>query len=253
MEIKGSTVIVTGGASGLGEATALHLGAQGARVAVFDIQLDRAEAVARKVGGIAVHCNVTDPQSAEQAIAQVKEAFGTPRLLVNCAGGGAAKRVVGKDGPMSLDDFAKVINLNLIGSFNMTRLAAAEMLASEPDDQGERGLILYTTSVAAYEGQIGQAAYTAAKGGLAALVIQHAREFAQFGVRTMGIAPGIFETPLLQTASPEVQRALAEATPFPRRLGRPSEFAELVEHIAQNRYLNGEVIRLDGAVRLAPR
>ncbi|GAB1616968.1 SDR family NAD(P)-dependent oxidoreductase [Pseudomonas sp. NGC7] len=253
MKIEGSTVIVTGGASGLGEATALHLGAQGARVAVLDIQRERAEAVARQIDGIAVYCDVTDPLGAASAIAQVKEVLGVPQLLVNCAGGGGAKRVVGKQGPMPLEEFSKVLNLNLVGSFNMTRLVAAEMIATEPDPQGERGVIMFTTSVAAYEGQIGQAAYAAAKGGLSALVIQLAREFAQFGVRAMGIAPGIFETPLLQNASPEAQQALADSIPFPRRLGHPSEFAELVQHIAINRYLNGEVIRLDGAVRLAPR
>lgn len=253
MEINGTAVLVTGGASGLGEATALHLASLGARVAVLDIQLDRAEEVAKKIGGIAIRCDVTDPESATIAIAQASAAHGVARLLVNCAGGGAAKRVVGKDGPMHLEDFTKVINLNLIGSFNMTRLAAAEMVAAEPDNHGERGLILFTTSIAAYEGQIGQAAYTASKGGLAALVIQLAREFAQFGVRAMGIAPGIFETPLLQNATPEVQRALGESIPFPRRLGQPSEFAELVGHIAKNTYLNGDVIRIDGAARLAAR
>lgn len=253
MNMSGTAVLVTGGASGLGEATAIKLSAMGARVAVLDIQQQRAEAVAEKIGGIAIHCDVTSPESASAAIAQARKAHGVARLLVNCAGGGAARRVVGKDGPMPLEDFVKVLNLNLVGSFNMTRLAAAEMIAAEPDARGERGLILLTTSVAAFEGQIGQAAYTAAKGGLAALTIQLAREFAQFGVRAMGVAPGIFETPLLNNASPEVQRALGESIPFPRRLGQPQEFAELVGHIATNPYLNGEVIRIDGAVRLAPR
>lgn len=253
MDINGQAVLVTGGASGLGEATVHHLASLGARVAVLDIQEERAKEVAARVSGIAVRCDVTDPASAQEAIARAREAHGVARVLVNCAGGGGAKRVVGKDGPMPLEDFVKVLNLNLVGSFNMTRLAAADMIGAEPKESGERGLILFTTSVAAYEGQIGQAAYTASKGGLASLTIQLAREFAQFGVRAMAIAPGIFETPLLNTASPEVQRALGDSIPFPRRLGRPEEFAELVGHVIANRYLNGEVIRIDGAVRLAPR
>jgi NAD(P)-dependent dehydrogenase (short-subunit alcohol dehydrogenase family) len=252
MELNGTSVLVTGGASGLGEATAEHLAALGARVAVLDIQFDRAQALARRIGGLALRCDVTDAQSAAETIAAARQAHGVARLLVNCAGGGAARRVVGKDGPMPLDDFVRVVNLNLVGSFNMTRLAAADMMAADPVD-GERGLILFTTSVAAFEGQVGQAAYTASKGGLASLTIQLAREFAPHGVRVMAIAPGIFETPLLATASPEVQRSLAEAIPFPKRLGQPSEFAGLVAHLAGNRYLNGEVIRIDGAVRLAPR
>lgn len=252
MELKNTAVLVTGGASGLGEATAVHLAAQGAKVAVLDIQDEKAAAVAQRIGGIALHCDVTDPASAEAAIAKAREAHGVARILVNCAGGAVGKRVVGKNGPMPLEDFTKVINLNLFGSFNMTRLAAAEMIAADPLGE-ERGLILFTTSVAAYEGQIGQASYSAAKGALASLTIQLAREFSQFGVRVMAIAPGIFLTPLLYTASPEVQESLASSIPFPQRLGKPEEFADLVGHIAANRYLNGEVIRLDGAVRLAPR
>lgn len=252
MKLHGTPVLVTGGASGLGEATAIRLSQLGARVAVLDIQLEKARAVAEKIGGIAIACDVTDPVSAGNAIAQAREVHGKARMLVNCAGGGSARRVVGKDGPMPLEDFLKVLHLNLVGSFNMTRLAAADMFTLDPVD-GERGLVLFTTSVAAFEGQIGQSAYAASKGGLVALTIQLAREFAQFGVRVMSVAPGIFETPLLNNASPEVQRALGEAIPFPRRLGQPEEFAGLVEHIATNPYLNGEVIRIDGAVRLAPR
>ncbi|MBB3273894.1 NAD(P)-dependent dehydrogenase (short-subunit alcohol dehydrogenase family) [Pseudomonas sp. OG7] len=253
MDLKNTAVLVTGGASGLGEATARHLASKGARVAILDIQLERAELLASEIGGIAVRCDVTDPASATEAIAQAREAHGVARLLVNCAGGGAARRVVGKNGPMALEDFTKVINLNLVGTFNIIRLAAADMIAAEPDAQGERGVILITTSVAAFEGQIGQAAYTAAKGGLASLTIQLAREFAQFGVRAMAVAPGIFETPLMDNASPELRNALSDAIPFPSRLGDPKEFAELIAHIAENRYLNGDVIRLDGAVRLTPR
>ncbi|HSI60994.1 MAG TPA: SDR family NAD(P)-dependent oxidoreductase, partial [Ideonella sp.] len=236
----------------LGEATAVLLASLGARVAVLDIQPERARAVAGRIGGLALACDVTDPESAVAALAAAREAHGPVRVLVNCAGGGAARRVVGKEGPMPLHEFTRVLELNLVGSFNMARLAAAEMMAAEPLD-GERGLVLFTTSVAAFEGQVGQAAYTAAKGGLVALTIQMAREFAPMGVRVMAIAPGIFETPLLSQASPELQRALAESIPFPKRLGQPGEFAELVAHIVHNRYLNGEVIRLDGAVRLPPR
>lgn len=253
MQLQDTAAVVTGAASGLGAATARALAAAGARVALFDVQTEKAEALAREIGGLAVHCDVTDPASAEQAIATARAAHGPARVLVNCAGGGGARRVVGRDGPMPLEAFQKIVQLNLVGAFNITRLAAADMLATEPVDDGERGLVLFTTSVAAYEGQIGQSAYTASKGGLAALTIQLAREFASAGVRVMAVAPGIFQTPLLDTASPEVQRSLAESIPFPRRLGQADEFAGLVLHIVRNRYLNGEVIRLDGAVRLAPR
>jgi len=252
MELNNTPVLITGGASGLGEATAVHLASKGAKVAILDIQMERAQEVAKRIGGLAVHCDVTSADSAEKAIAQAREAHGVARILVNCAGGAVGKRVVGKNGPMPLEEFTKVINLNLIGSFNMTRLAVADMIGADPLGE-ERGLVLFTSSVAAYEGQIGQASYSAAKGGLASMTIQMAREFAQFGVRVMGIAPGIFLTPLLYTASPEVQESLASAIPFPQRLGKPEEFADLVGHIAANPYLNGEVIRLDGAVRLAPR
>lgn len=252
MNLHQTPVLVTGGASGLGEATAVRLANQGAKVAVLDIQMDKAREVAERIGGIAIQCDVTSPESAEQAIAQAREAHGVARILVNCAGGAKGRRVVGKDGPMPLEAFTSVVNLNLFGSFNMSRLVAAEMIAAEALGE-ERGLILFTSSVAAYEGQIGQAAYTAAKGALAALTIQMAREFAQFGVRVMSVAPGIFLTPLLYTATPEVQASLASSIPFPNRLGQPEEFAALIEHIAVNPYLNGEVIRLDGATRLAPR
>lgn len=252
MDLNGTPVLVTGGAQGLGEACALELAARGARVTVLDIQLERAQAVADRIGGLALRCNVTDPADAAAAIAAAREHHGGARLLVNCAGGGAARRVVGKDGPMPMEDFVRVVNLNLFGAFNMTRLAVADMMGAEPID-GERGLVLFTTSVAAFEGQVGQAAYTASKGALAALAIQLAREFAPQGVRVMAVAPGIFHTPLLDTLPPQAQRSLADSIPFPRRLGRPEEFAQLVAEIARNAYLNGEVIRIDGAVRLAPR
>ncbi|WJJ92921.1 SDR family NAD(P)-dependent oxidoreductase [Neopusillimonas aromaticivorans] len=244
--------MITGGASGLGEATAERLARQGAKVAILDVQTERAQTVAERIGGIAVHCDVTSAESAQEAIAIAREKHGVARVLVNCAGAGSGKRVVGKSGPMPLEDFTKIINLNLVGTFNMTRLAAADMIASDPIGE-ERGVILFTSSVAAFEGQIGQAAYAASKGGVASMTIQLAREFAQFGVRVMTIAPGIFLTPLLYTASPEVQESLANGIPFPRRLGQPDEFADLVSHIVGNRYLNGEIIRIDGATRMAPR
>lgn len=253
MDLSNLPVLVTGAASGLGEATALQLAAHGARVAVLDIALERAQAVAERIGGLALRCDVTDAASAEAAIAAARAAHGPARLLVNCAGGGAPGRVVGKHGPMPLEDFVHVLHLNLVGAFNLTRLAAADMMACEPLPGSERGLVVFTTSIAAYEGQVGQAAYTAAKGGLAALTIQLAREFAPRGVRVMAIAPGLFETPLFASAGDELKQSLAEAVPFPSRLGEPAEFAALVEHIAGNRYLNGEVIRLDGALRLGPR
>lgn len=252
MDLKDTPVLITGGASGLGEATAERLAAQGARVAILDVQTERAQTVAARIGGIAVHCDVTSAESAQEAIAIAREKHGVARVLVNCAGAGSGKRVVGKSGPMPLEDFTKIINLNLVGTFNMTRLAAADMIASDPIGE-ERGVILFTSSVAAFEGQIGQAAYAASKGGVASMTIQLAREFAQFGVRVMTIAPGIFLTPLLYTASPEVQESLANGIPFPRRLGQPDEFADLASHIIGNRYLNGEVIRIDGATRMAPR
>ncbi|NLZ11274.1 MAG: SDR family NAD(P)-dependent oxidoreductase [Alcaligenaceae bacterium] len=252
MDLKDTPVLITGGASGLGEATAERLARQGAKVAILDVQTERAQTVAERIGGIAVHCDVTSAESAQEAIAIAREKHGVARVLVNCAGAGSGKRVVGKSGPMPLEDFTKIINLNLVGTFNMTRLAAADMIASDPIGE-ERGVILFTSSVAAFEGQIGQAAYAASKGGVASMTIQLAREFAQFGVRVMTIAPGIFLTPLLYTASPEVQESLANGIPFPRRLGQPDEFADLVSHIVGNRYLNGEIIRIDGATRMAPR
>jgi NAD(P)-dependent dehydrogenase (short-subunit alcohol dehydrogenase family) len=196
---------------------------------------------------------VTDPVQAEAAIAAARERHGAARILVNCAGVGVAGRILGRDGPMALDAFRRVIEINLVGSFNMLRLAAADMAKLDPDPDGQRGVIVSTSSVAAYDGQLGQAAYASSKGGIAALTLPAARELAQYGIRVMAIAPGLFETPLLATLPPEVQASLAASIPFPKRLGRPSEFAELVLHCLQNRSLNGEVIRLDGALRLAPR
>lgn len=253
MQLVDIPVLVTGGASGLGAAAARRLAQAGARVAVLDIQLDAAQSLAQAIGGLAVHCDVTRTESLEAALLHAEAAHGPARLLVNCAGGGAPARIVGKDGPMPMEAFRRILELNLIGAFNATRLAAAKMMTLDPLADGERGAIVFTTSAAAYEAQVGQAAYAAAKGGLTSLTLQMAREFAPFGIRAMAIAPGIFDTPLLQTASEAVRASLAAAIPFPSRLGQPDEFAEQVVNIARCAYLNGETIRLDGAIRLAPR
>jgi NAD(P)-dependent dehydrogenase (short-subunit alcohol dehydrogenase family) len=253
MDIKGHAAVVTGGASGLGAATAQELARAGAKVACLDINLDGARAVADKIGGIAVHCDVTSSEQAEAALAQAREKHGVARILMNCAGVAPARRIVGRDGPMPLAEFERAIQINLVGTFNMMRLVAADMQSLSPLADGERGVIISTASVAAFEGQIGQAAYAASKGGVAALILPAAREFAQFGIRANGIAPGIFHTPMLLGLPEEAQKSLAAAVPFPKLLGRPEQFAALVRHIIENTYINGEVIRLDGALRMAPR
>ena len=250
MQLNKIPAIVTGGASGLGAATAKALAAAGAKVAVLDMNFSLAQKVAEEIGGIAIACNVADEVSAKNAIKEQKEKYGVARVLVNCAGIGTSGRIVGKNGPMSLDDFSKVINVNLIGSFNMMRLAAAEMITTEPLADGERGVIISTASVAAYEGQIGQAAYAASKGGIVSLTLPAAREFAQFGIRVNTIAPGLFLTPLLEGLSDEAKQSLSLAIPFPKRLGAAHEYAKLVSHIVDNNYINGEVIRIDGALRM---
>jgi NAD(P)-dependent dehydrogenase (short-subunit alcohol dehydrogenase family) len=253
MQLKDQAAIVTGGASGLGAATARKLASQGAKVAVCDINARLAETVAAETGGVAVACDVTDAASAEAAIAAAARAHGPARVLVNCAGIGVAKRVIGRDGPMSLAEFDRVIKVNLIGSFNMLRLAAAEMSRLEPLSSGERGVVISTASIAAYDGQIGQAAYSASKGGIVAMTLPIARELAQFGIRVLAIAPGLFLTPLLANLPQEAQDSLAAAIPFPRRFGNADEFASLVLHMIDNPYLNGEVVRLDASLRMAPR
>ena len=253
MKLNGQAALVTGGASGLGAETARHLARAGTKVAVLDVNLDLAQAVADEIGGLAVACDVSSAPSAEAAVLQARQAHGPARVLVNCAGIGTAQRIVGREGPMALDAFARVVQINLIGSFNLMRLAAAAMSKLEPMDENERGVIISTASVAAFEGQIGQAAYAASKGGIASLTLPAAREFAQFGIRVCAIAPGLFATPLLNNLPADVQKALGDSTPFPKRLGQPSEFAMLVQHIIENPFLNGEVIRLDGALRLPPR
>jgi NAD(P)-dependent dehydrogenase (short-subunit alcohol dehydrogenase family) len=252
MQLKDQAAIVTGGASGLGAATARRLAAQGARVAVCDLNANLAEAVAAEIGGVAVICDVSDAASAEAAIVKASKAHGPARVLVNCAGIGVAKRVIGRDGPMGLGEFNKVIQVNLIGSFNMLRLATAEMSRLEPLATGERGVVISTASVAAYDGQIGQSAYSASKGGIVAM-LPIARELAQFGIRVLTIAPGLFLTPLLANLPQEAQDSLAASIPFPRRLGQADEFASLALHMIDNPYLNGEVVRLDAALRMAPR
>jgi len=253
MDIKGQAAIVTGGASGLGAATARTLAAGGAKVAIVDVNAKAAAEVAIDVNGLAIACDVADSAAAEAAIKKAAADHGPARILVNCAGVGPAKRIVGRDGPMPLEDFERVIRINLIGTFNMMRLAAAAMQPLAPMADGERGVIVSTASVAAFEGQIGQAAYSSSKGGIAALTLPAAREFAQFGIRVLAIAPGIFGTPMLRALPQEAQDSLGAAVPFPKRLGSPREFAALVMHCIHNSYLNGEVIRLDGALRLAPR
>ena len=253
MDVKNQAAIVTGGGSGLGAATARALAAAGAKVAVLDINDKAANEVAAAIKGVAVQCDVSDSASGVAAVKQAADAHGPARVLVNCAGIGPAKRIVGKDGPMPLDDYERVIRVNLIGTFNMMRLAAARMQALSPTAEGERGVIISTASIAAFEGQIGQSAYTSSKGGVAALTLPAAREFAQFGVRVLAIAPGIFGTPMLKALPQETQDSLGASVPFPKRLGEPSEFAALALHIVSNGYLNGEVIRLDGSLRMAPR
>ena len=253
MEIKGHAAVVTGGASGLGAATAEELARAGAKVACLDVNLDGARAVAERIGGCAVRCDVTDGEQAAAALAQARDQHGAARILINCAGVGPAKRIVGRDGPMPLADFERVIAINLIGTFNMMRLAAADMQNLSPLVDEERGVIISAASVAAFEGQIGQAAYSASKGGVAALTMPAAREFAQFGIRVNAIAPGIFHTPMLMALPEEAKKSLAAAVPFPKLLGRPDQFASLARHIIENTYINGEVIRLDGALRMAPR
>jgi NAD(P)-dependent dehydrogenase (short-subunit alcohol dehydrogenase family) len=253
MDPNGHAALVTGGGSGLGRATAERLAALGAKVAILDVNGGAARSVASAIGALGVACDVTSADGLAAGIAQARSRHGAARILINCAGIGPARRIVGRDGPQPLDEFAKVIGVNLIGTFNAMRLAAADMQALAPLESAERGVIVSTASVAAFEGQIGQAAYAASKGGVVSLTLPAAREFAQFGIRVMAIAPGLFNTPMVEGLPQRVQDSLAATIPFPQMLGRPEQYAELVLHIIANRYLNGEVIRLDGALRMAPR
>ena len=250
MDVKGLAALVTGGASGMGAVTGRALAAAGAKVAFLDVNQAAAEAVAADVGGLGLGCDVTDAAAAEAAVAKARQAHGPARILVNCAGVAPAKRIVGRDGPMPLADFQKVVSINLIGSFNMLRLAAADMTAAEPlNDDGERGIIISTASVAAFDGQVGQVAYAASKAGIIGMMLPAAREFARFGVRVLTIAPGLIGTPMLLNMPQEVQDNLAGQVPFPKRFGKAEEYAALVMHLCANPMLNGETIRLDGAMR----
>jgi NAD(P)-dependent dehydrogenase (short-subunit alcohol dehydrogenase family) len=255
MKIADSAFVITGGASGLGEATARHFHALGARVLVCDLDQARGEMLSRELGeGVAfARTDVTDEADVGNALQLMQERFGACRGLINCAGIGPAERVLGRNGPHGLQSFARCIQVNLIGTFNVIRLAAAAMAANEPAEDAERGVIVNTASIAAYEGQIGQAAYAAAKAGIIGMTLPIARELARSGIRVVTIAPGLFSTPMMSTLPPEVQDALGKATPFPARLGRAAEYAMLARHIVENVMLNGETIRLDGAVRLAPK
>lgn len=252
MQIKDRVFIVTGGASGLGEGTARMLAAEGGKVVIADMQADKGEAVAREIDGVFVKCDVSQ-EADGQAVVDKAVSLGKLAGLVNCAGIAPAEKTVGKNGAHNLALFSKTITVNLIGSFNMIRLAAAAMSANEPESTGERGVLISTASVAAYDGQIGQAAYAASKGGVVGMTLPIARDLARNGIRNMTIAPGIFGTPMLFGMPQEVQDALAAGVPFPSRLGTPQDYAKLVRHILDNDMLNGEVIRLDGAIRLAPK
>lgn len=252
MDVSGQSAIVTGGASGLGEATARALAAAGAKVAVMDLNMDVATQVADDIGGVAISCDVASATSAEAAVADARDKIGPSRILVCCAGIAPPKKIVGRNGPQALEDFAKIININLIGSFNMMRLAAADMLAQDALETGERGVVINTASIAAFEGQIGQSAYAASKGGVASMTLPAAREFASKGIRVLAIAPGIFGTPMLFGLPEDVQDSLGASVPFPSRLGDPAEYAKLAMHMIDNVMMNGEVVRLDGALRMQP-
>ncbi|MBY5466062.1 3-hydroxyacyl-CoA dehydrogenase [Rhizobium leguminosarum] len=255
MLIRGASFIVTGGGSGLGAATVRMLVEAGGRVTIADLNAEAGQEIVREFGSDArfVKADVTDGEEGAGAVAAAIEAFGGLRGLVNCAGVAPAEKVIGRDGPHRLESFARTVSINLIGTFNMIRLAAAAIQTTEPDAEGERGVIVNTASVAAFDGQIGQAAYAASKGGVAAMTLPIARELARHGIRVVSIAPGIFETPMMADMPAEVQAALGKSVPFPPRLGRPAEFAGLVRHILENNMLNGEVIRLDGALRMGAR
>jgi NAD(P)-dependent dehydrogenase (short-subunit alcohol dehydrogenase family) len=254
MQIQGQAALVTGGASGLGEATARALAAQGAKVAVLDRNAELAEKVAREIGGVACPCDITDPASVQAAIDKAAAAHGPARILMNVAGIGSAKRVVQRDGSAApLEDFVRVVNINLIGTYNVSRLFAAACSKLDVLDNGERGVMMFTASVAAFDGQVGQQAYSASKAGLAGMTLPMARDLAQHAIRVCTVAPGLFATPLMKELPEAVQQSLAASIPFPPRLGKPEEFAELACHIVTNGHLNGEVIRLDGALRMAPR
>ena len=254
MNIQGHSAIVTGGGSGLGEAVARELARLGASVAVLDINAANAQRVAADIGGLGLAADICDTASLTAALDAAEAAHGTARIVMNIAGIGTARRVVGKDGqPAPLEDFERVIRVNLVGTYNVVRLTAARIIKLAPLADGERGFMLMTASVAAYDGQVGQEAYAASKGGIVSMTLPLARDLSQHGIRVCSVAPGLFATPLMQQLPEEVQQSLAASIPFPKRLGAPAEFASLAAHIVTNGHLNGEVIRLDGALRMAPR
>lgn len=252
MQIKNTAAVVTGGASGMGRATAQLLTKHGAKVAILDMNENAATVTASEIGAVAFPCDVTNPNSVETALANAQKAHGIAQICVNCAGIVHGRRMVNQQGPMPLEEFRKIIEVNLIGTFNVMRIAAAAMM-SMPSDNEERGIIINTASVAAFEGQIGQTAYSASKGGIVGLTLPAARELAQFGIRVMTIAPGLVDTPMFAKITDEARASLAASVPFPKRLAKPEEFALLAEHIIVNPMLNGEVIRLDGALRMQPK
>lgn len=253
MEIKDSVAIITGGASGLGESCVRNLVKRGGKVSIFDFAQDRGEKVASELGDAVTFCmtDITDEANVKAAIDKTIEAFGAIHIAVNCAGVGIPAKVLGKEGPMAMDHFNKVVQINLMGTMNVVRLSAEKMVKNQGNEDGEKGVMINTASVAAFDGQVGQAAYSASKAGVAGMTLPIAREFADYGIRLMTIAPGIFNTPMLQGLPDNVKDALNKMVPFPKRLGEPDEFASLVQHIIENPMLNGEVIRLDGAIRMA--
>jgi NAD(P)-dependent dehydrogenase (short-subunit alcohol dehydrogenase family) len=251
MDLQGRAAIVTGGGSGIGAECARTLAAHGMKVAVLDVNMDGARAVAEECGGIAIECDVSSSDSAVAAVAAAREANGIAQLLINCAGIGTPGRIVSRSGPLPLEDYERVIKVNLIGTFNMLRLVAADMQEAEEMADGERGLIINTASVAAYEGQIGQAAYSSSKGGIVALNLVAARELARSGIRVNTISPGLIDTPMMAGLPDEARESLAHQPEFPKRLGTPSDYAKLVLHLCDNVLINGEVVRLDGALRMA--
>lgn len=255
MEISAKTALITGGASGLGAATAKMIVEAGGRAVLLDLDDSRGQQLAAELGASArfVHADVSDPGAVEHAIQTATQSFGALHICVSCAGIGPAQRTISREGPADLARFSKVIQVNLIGTFNVVRLAAWAMASNQPGEDGERGVIVNTASVAAFDGQIGQAAYSASKGGIVGLTLPVARDLSSVGIRVVAIAPGLFDTPLLASFPEEVRASLGAMVPFPKRLGQPSEYAQLVRQIIENRMINGEVIRLDGAIRMAPK
>ena len=253
MDVNGHAAFVTGGASGLGAAAARLLAAKGAKITIADLNEDLGSRVAEELGGVFAPCDVTDESAVQAALDTGNDAHGPARILVNCAGIGGAARVVGRNGPHDLGLFSRIVTINLIGTFNATRLFAVDATQADELEDGERGVVIMTASVAAYDGQIGQAAYSASKGGVVSMTLPIARDLAQRGVRVCTIAPGVLLTPLMDILPPEAQESLGASVPFPARLGKPEEYAELALHICENRYLNGETIRLDGSLRMAAR